>query len=591
MTQEKNVFKASRLLQPTRAAGRVRKIAVHGVRALLFTLILALIHDRYARHVAEQKTHLLAPVELEQVLEFYPTATQIDDLVNANGSREVYDAAGKLLGYFLQTSPQSDHILGFSGPTNMLIAFGPDDRITRVRILSSRDTRDHVNQVRQEDRFFKAFRGQTWEEAATKTNVDAVSGATLTSLAIQEAIIHRLGGDKPSLRFPDPLTLDEARRLFADAVAVEVDKFHRSLWHVKNNSSTEIGTILRTSPSADQIIGYQGPTETLIGFGRDQRVVGILLGQSYDNDRYVAYVRANEYFLSRFNDMVLAELAKLDLKEAEVEGVSGATMTSMAVAQGLVLATTEHRHQLVTPHRGAESRGKGSRGKGPPIKWALRDIGTAAVVLAGLAVGFTSLRSNRVVRLSLQLLLIGYLGLINGDMLSQALIAGWSQNGVPWRNAGGLVLLTIAAFLVPLTTHRNIYCTHLCPHGAAQQLLKKRLPWQLHLPRWLKKFLQILPAALIVWSVVVAMAALPFSLVDIEPFDAWVFRVAGWATITIAIVGLIASLFVPMAYCRYGCPTGAILSFLRFNSGSDRWARRDWMSLGLLVLAVVLWRV
>ncbi len=567
-------------------SGFPRQITLHAVRVLLFTLILMLIHARHTQHVAEQQTLLLAPVDLKQVQELFPEAMQIADRVSSDGKREVYDAAGKLLGYFLQTSPQSDHVLGFSGPTNSRIAFGANHRVVGVRILSSRDTREHVKQVRQDERFLQAFLGQTWKEMALRTKIDAVSGATLTSLAIQEAIIHRLGGKQPSLRFPDPLTLDEACRFFSEAVAVEADQSNSSLWHVSNSRKREIGSILRTSPSADQIIGYQGPTEALIGFDRMGTTVGILLGKSYDNEPYVTYVRENEYFLPRFNNMVLEELAKFDLEKAEVEGVSGATMTSMAIARGLVLAAAEHRRQLATPQKET-----GHRGKWPRVKWTLRDFGTAAVVLAGLIVGFTSLRSNRVVRLLLQLLLIGYLGLINGDMLSQALIAGWSQNGVPWRNAGGLVLLTTAAFLVPLVTRRNIYCTHLCPHGAAQQLLKKRLPWQLRLPRWLKRFLPALPAALLVWSVVVAMVAMSFSLVDIEPFDAWVFRVAGWTTIAIALVGLIASLFVPMAYCRYGCPTGALLDFLRFNSRSDRWSRRDWLAVGLMVLAVVLWWV
>ena len=63
------------------------------------------------------------------------------------------------------------------------------------------------------------------------------------------------------------------------------------------------------------------------------------------------------------------------------------------------------------------------------------------------------------------------------------------------------------------------------------------------------------------------------------------------ATITIAIVGLIASLLVPMAYCRYGCPTGAMLEFLRMNAKSDRWTRRDWVALGLAGLALALWLI
>ena len=87
------------------------------------------------------------------------------------------------------------------------------------------------------------------------------------------------------------------------------------------------------------------------------------------------------------------------------------------------------------------------------------------------------------------------------------------------------------------------------------------------------------------------MTALPFSLVDIEPFDAWVFYVAGWATITIAIVGLVASRYIPMAYCRYGCPTGTILNYLRFNSRSDRWSHRDWLAFALVLFAIALWAV
>jgi len=177
--------------------------------------------------------------------------------------------------------------------------------------------------------------------------------------------------------------------------------------------------------------------------------------------------------------------------------------------------------------------------------------------------------------------------LIDGEPLKETF--GTSQccsgNGIHicWRHR--------AAFLLPLTTRRNIYCTHLCPHGAAQQLLKHRVPWRIKLPRWLSRTLLLIPALLLTWCVIVALTSLPFSLVDIEPFDAWVFRVAGWATITIAIVGLVASLFVPMAYCRFGCPTGALLNYLRFNSRSNRLTRRDWVAMGLVVLALCLWGI
>src|SRR5439155_3950927 len=74
-----------------------------------------------------------------------------------------------------------------------------------------------------------------------------------------------------------------------------------------------------------------------------------------------------------------------------------------------------------------------------------------------------------------------------------------------------------------------------------------------------------------------------FNLANIEPFDAWVWRTAGVATLVIAGAGLAASLFIPQAYCRFGCPTGALLNFVRAAGSADHWGRRDWTALGLLL--------
>ena len=104
-----------------------------------------------------------------------------------------------------------------------------------------------------------------------------------------------------------------------------------------------------------------------------------------------------------------------------------------------------------------------------------------------------------------------------------------------------------------------------------------------------RRALRLIPPVLLAWCIFVGMTAVGFSLVDIEPFDAYVYRVAGWATMMIAVLGLVAGLFVPMAYCRFGCPTGAMLEFLRFNAQSDRWSGRDWIAVGLTGMALGLW--
>jgi FAD:protein FMN transferase len=78
----------------------------------------------------------------------------------------------------------------------------------------------------------------------------------------------------------------------------------------------------------------------------------------------------------------------------------------------------------------------------------------------------------------------------------------------------------------------------------------------------------------------------PINLSSLEPFDAWVWRTAGGVTVVIAMVGLLASLFIPQAYCRFGCPTGALLNFIRSSGSADHWGRRDWGALALLLVAL-----
>jgi len=217
-----------------------------------------------------------------------------------------------------------------------------------------------------------------------------------------------------------------------------------------------------------------------------------------------------------------------------------------------------------------------------------RDIGTAVVVVFGLALGFTKLRASRRVRIAFKFGLIVYLGFINGDMVSQALLVGWAQNGVAWRFAPGLVLLTAAALIAPVVSKRNVYCQQLCPFGAAQDLLKNRLPWKARLPKRLRLFLELIPALLLGWVVIATALHLSVNLAGIEPFDAFVWKVAGASAIAIAIVGLLASLFVPMAYCRFGCPTGALLNFLRFNNRSDQFGVKDGLAVALVAATVAL---
>ncbi len=535
----------------------------------MLATIVALIHFQHGRR-SDQNTALA--LTLDAITGGFPSATSIQ----ANGdSTLVLDSDGRVLGTVFHTSPQSDDVIGFSGPTNVQLVFGSSGKLASLSIVSSEDTQDHVEHVRSDDTFLSSFTGLTRDEILTH-RPDAVSGATLTSIAIRQSIVKRLGGVVMPGKFSEPITLDHLKPLFDG-----VDSFNQTRSHeleVLDAGGRTLGYAIRTSPAADNEIGYQGPNDVLIALSPERTVSGIALINSYDNEPYVGYVREDYGFPTLFNELTVQQLSQLDLKEAEIEGVAGATMTSMGIARSLIIAATQHQKPL------PESRGSDLQ----TLKLTPRDAGTIGVTIAALVIGLSSLRGRKRIRIAFQIVLIGYLGLINGDMVSQALLVGWARNGVPVTTSIGLVALTVAAFIVPVFAGRNIYCSHLCPHGAVQQILRNRLPWKVKLTKRVRRGLRLIPALLLVWVVVVGVGGFAFSLVDIEPFNAWVFRIAGWATIAIAVIGLVASLFVPMAYCRFGCPTGALLEFTRTNRGSSGITPRDWLALLCVLLGAAL---
>jgi NosR/NirI family nitrous oxide reductase transcriptional regulator len=558
-------------LQP-RKKRPVRAIVLHFLRLGIVVSVLLLIRQQHKSYLAIEASRDQQPVDLTILREFFPKAVEGGLFNSDRRTQQVVDASNQPLGFVVQTSPQSDIIVGFSGPTNVLIAFGTDDTIIGLKILWSRDTVEHVELIERQSEFLDSWNGTLWTDAANRTSVDGVSGATLTSLAIAESIATRLGGSVTSLRFPDDLAVSEITATFPAAIGLSPDPRRPALHRILDAAGSLLGYVFRTSPAADNLVGYQGPTDTLVLLDTDEKVLGIRLRHSFDNEPYVGYVKDEDYFLHLFNGRSLADLAELDVFEARVEGVSGATMTSMTVADALVLAAKQAATE-VEPSAPASAS----------VLPNNRQLATLGVVISGLIIGLSRLRKYR---FGLLAAVVVVLGLLNGDMLSQATLIGWTQNHVPWSIAVGLVTVSAVALLVPAISKTQIYCHQLCPHGAVQQLVKKRIPWQWKLSKCLQRPLRLLPYGLLAWCVIVSMLHLPFSLVDLEPFDAWVYQAAGTATITIAIVGLGASLFVPMAYCRYGCPTGALLDFLRFNSRSDVWNRSDWMATGLLLLAL-----
>src|SRR5438477_80234 len=395
-------------------------------RAGLLVTILILIHQQGRWFTAQRATR----ISLLQARNFFPAANRIQLRDPERGLYFVTDARSDVVGCLLMTSPQTDNIIGYSGPNNVLIALDSRGVIAGLELLRSGDTQEHVEKVRRAPRGLSRFIG--WKPGeGPPPRVEGVSCATLTSLAIAEAIQQRLAGAAPSLRFPEPVTLAEVQELFPKASRLATDRLRV---RVLDGSEHVLGYALRTSPQADNVSGYRGPTECLVALAPDGRtVLGVRLRRSYDTESYVDQVRRAEPFLRMFVGRSVEELAALEAPTREkVEGISGATQTARGIVEGV-------RRRFEADLKAGDGV---NRWRPKPRDWAL-----AGVVGGALLMSFTSLRGHRWVRVGWQLLLVGYVGLANHDLLSLALFGGWAAGGIAFKAAPGLVLLAGAALL------------------------------------------------------------------------------------------------------------------------------------------------
>ena len=103
---------------------------------------------------------------------------------------EVKNAKGAKLGTVLYSSPYSDNVKGFNGPTPLLIALDAEGRIKNVVLLDNQETPNFAQRV-VDGGLYEAWNSLTVDEALAK-EVDAVSGATYTSKGVKNSLVARL---------------------------------------------------------------------------------------------------------------------------------------------------------------------------------------------------------------------------------------------------------------------------------------------------------------------------------------------------------------------------------------------------------------
>ena len=314
--------------------------------------------------------------------------------------------------------------------------------------------------------------------------------------------------------------------------------------------------VVNTKPLAKDVQGYGGPVPLKIHI-KDGRVAAVEAEPNAESPDF--FNRAKELLNHWQNKSVDEALAE------EVDAVSGATFSSKAIIANMQrgLAYAKQHGQW------GEDGSVGALGtSAPPIEGgsagaletSAPPIVALIVVLLGAVVPlFYNNRRLHLVQLAVNVVV---LGLWTGTFVSYTLFLRIFAGGVSLSTIGALaapLLMLIVALIYPLAGRSGHYCANICPFGSAQELAGKLSRRKLRITPRVLKLLSVLRNLL--WGVLMALllTGTCTAWIDYELFTAFLYSSASvWVTVLAALF-LVLSVWVPRPYCRFVCPTGALI--------------------------------
>ena len=335
--------------------------------------------------------------------------------------------------------------------------------------------------------------------------------------------------------------------------------------------------VVSTKPLAKDVQGYGGPVPLKIHI-KDGRVAAVEAEPNAESPDF--FNRAKEllnHWQGKSVDEALAE---------EVDAVSGATFSSKAIIanmqRGLAYAKQHGQWSVdgsvgalgtsAPPIVGGEDGSVGAlETSAPPIvgsedgsvgaleTGASPIVALVVVLLAAVVPLFYNNRRLHLVQLVVNVVV---LGLWTGTFVSYTLFLRIFAGGVSLSAIGAFaapLLMLIVALIYPLAGRSGHYCANICPFGSAQELAGKLSRRKLRITPRVLKLLSVLRNLL--WGVLMALllTGTCTAWIDYELFTAFLYSSASvWVTVLAALF-LVLSVWVPRPYCRFVCPTGALI--------------------------------
>lgn len=297
------------------------------------------------------------------------------------------------------------------------------------------------------------------------------------------------------------------------------------------------GSLVIHTRALTSAAGYAGPVPLDVTIAPDGKIAAITPIVNAESPHF--FKRAAS-LLDRYIGLTPAQAADL-----EVDAVSGATYSSAALIANVNAAAACYQAD------GAKAAAR-RRPAAPWKMWVALAVTLSACILPLFVKG----KIYRNVQLAAN---VAVLGFWCGQFLDYSLMLKYLSSGMEFPVALTAVCMLAAAFIYPLFGRPQHYCMNICPLGSAQMLMAqvcgRKIPIAPRVLRGLDLFRKILWAALmlLLWADVAT------GWMDLELFRAFMPESAPVGIIVAALIFVALSAVVNRPYCRFICPTGALI--------------------------------
>lgn len=300
--------------------------------------------------------------------------------------------------------------------------------------------------------------------------------------------------------------------------------------------------IINTASIAKNIVGFAGATPVKVHI-KGNKIIKVELEDNSETPSFINRVTA----LGLLNSWDDVDISNKNIPNPDA--ISGATYSSDAIIANVDAAI-----------RYANSVSIDGVNTNKPFD--LKAIIGMLVILLGVVITFIKPKSRLFVTIQM-VLNVAVLGFWCGSFLSLSQITSWMANGFNLSVSLLTTLLLFVALIMPLFKRKGSYCAMHCPMGSLQEIVNLVPIANIRIAPKLSKLLSKLRYYILLALLFLMWIGVGFNIMDYEIFSAFIVESASTIVLVMAAIFVILSLFIRRPYCRFVCPTGALLTIMQ----------------------------